>query len=133
MVLFQDAGHGVMYGAGYGAVNGGGVGLVGLSTGVGQDTTGRNGTVAQGPQELFIPFFLLGFVGFHVRQGARHPLEGMIDGCIHRVAFAVLQAVFGPPDVQRCLLQRNFLFSLLLYWLIRYSAHCHLLMISRTK
>src|SRR6185312_1688817 len=97
--LAQDVVHGVADGAGDRAVDGAGGGLVLQGAGVGGDAAGGDGAVAQRPQELVVPLgTLLGGL-FHVRQGARDALPGVIDGVVDDGPVLGLESVLLVPDV----------------------------------
>src|SRR6185437_7423801 len=104
--LLQDVVHRVADGAGDGAVDRGGGRLVRQRAGVGGDAAGGNRAAAQRPQETLVPVAAQFVADFHVGQGARHALVGLVDGGVDRLAGLRLQAVFLVPDVVRRGLQR---------------------------
>lgn len=72
--------------------------------GVGGDTARRNSTIAQGPQEGFIPG-----VGFALlrSQRASDTLVGLVDGTVDGGAILALETILAVPDLERRLLQRD--------------------------
>ena len=95
MHLAEDIVHRILNGAGDGAVDGGGRRFVLKRPGVGGDTARRNGTIAQGPQEGFIPG-----VGFALlrSQRASDTLVGLVDGAVDGGAILALETILAVPD-----------------------------------
>ena len=102
--LAEDIVHRILNGAGDGAVDRGGRRLVLKRPGVGGDTARRNSTIAQGPQEGFIPG-----VGFALlrSQRASDTLVGLVDGAVDGGAILALETILAVPDLERRLLQRD--------------------------
>ena len=100
--LAEDIVHRILNGAGDGAVDGGGRRLVLKRPGVGGDTARRNGTIAQGPQEGFIPG-----VGFALlrSQRASDTLVGLVDGAVDGGAILALETILAVPDLEGGFLQ----------------------------
>ena len=73
---------------------------------VGHDAAGRDGTLAQRPEELLVPLFT-DFRCFHISQRTRHPAVGVVHGLIYRSAIFGSKAVFLVPDIQGSFLERN--------------------------
>ncbi len=81
-----------------GAVDGRGRRLVILRAGVGDDPSGRDGAVAQRPEETLVP--VLALLGrLDVSQGAGDALPGGVDAVIDRRAVLAGQTVFLCPDI----------------------------------
>ncbi len=96
--LAEDVVHRVGDRAGDGAVDGRGGRLVVLRAGVGNDAPGRDGAIAQRPEEALVP--VLALLGrFDVGQGTGDSLPGVIDGLVDGRAVLAAQAVFLRPDV----------------------------------
>ncbi len=68
--------------------------------GIGDDAPGGNGPVAQGPEKLLEPLFLLARL-LHLGQGAGHALIGGVDLAVDLFTGLALEAVFLVPDVHR--------------------------------
>ncbi len=102
--LAEDIVHRVADGAGNRAVDGRGGRLVVLRTGIGNDPPGRNGAMAQGPDEALVP--VLALLGrLDLGQRPRDPLPGGVDAIVDRRAVLAGQSVFLRPDVLGCRLQ----------------------------
>lgn len=102
MDLAEDIVHRIFDGTGDSAVDGRGRRLVFEGPRVGGDAASRNGTIAQRPQERFIPgrriLLLFG-------QGSGHSLVGVIDAAIDGHAILAFEAILAIPDFERGLLQ----------------------------
>ncbi len=96
--LAENLVHRVVDGAGNSAVDGRGGRLVVLRAGVGNDPPGRNGAVAQRPEEALVPRLALAF-RLDVRQGAGDPLPGGVDAIVDGGAVLAGQAILLRPDV----------------------------------
>ncbi|MNP32690.1 hypothetical protein D3C76_1258870 [compost metagenome] len=99
--LLQDVVHGVVDDPGDGAVDGRGGRLVALGAGIRNDPPGRDGAVAQRPEEALVPVLAFGLVGLDIGQRPRHPFPGAVDAVVDRCAVLLLEAVFAVPDVLR--------------------------------
>ncbi len=98
MDLAEDVVHRVGDGAGHGAVDGRGGGFVVLRAGVGDDPPGRDGAVAQRPEEALVP--VLASLGrLDIGQRAGDPLPGGVYAVIDGAAILAGQAILLRPDV----------------------------------
>ncbi|MNZ87094.1 hypothetical protein D3C78_1059430 [compost metagenome] len=104
--LGEDVVHRVADGGGDGAVDGRGGRPALLGAGVGDDSPGRDGAVAQCPEKLRVPVFAqLGRL--HIGQGAGDPPPGGVEIGVDRRAVGFDQPVFLRPDVRGGGLQRD--------------------------
>src|SRR5690606_29979916 len=87
-------------GRGNSAVDGRGRRLVLQRAGVGGDTTGGDGTMAQRPEKLVVPLFAQ-LRNLDLGQGAGDTLIGLIDSLVDGDAVLGLEPIFGVPDIFR--------------------------------
>src|SRR5690606_9158720 len=105
--LAENLVHRVANGRRHGAVDGRGGGFVVQRAGVGNDAPGRDGAVAQRPEELLVP--VLALLGrFHFRQGTGDTLPGVVHVAIDGGAILVGQAVLLRPNLFGSRLQGHF-------------------------
>ena len=102
--FLEDVVHGVLDGPGHRAVDGRGGRLVPQGAGIGNDPAGRDGAVAQGPEEAPVPVFAGGLV-LDIGKGAGDALPGTVDAGIHRRTVLALEPVLLVPDILRRVLQ----------------------------
>ena len=77
-----------------------------LRTGIGDDTSRRDGAAFQRPDKALLPFLAHGLV-LHLRQRPGDTGVSAIDIFIDRIALAVLEPVLFIPDIQGCSLKLN--------------------------